>query len=115
MHHVARALEEAADELGRLDATAVLAPLSFSVALQLAAVAELARLGADRANGADVGEAPDGPNLDALIAAEGDPLHDTSLPSTALHWRDLLPSEERRVRSGATLSSRIVPRATRKR
>lgn len=105
MQRFARSLEEAADELGRLEATAVLAPQSFSVALQLAAVAELARLSADRANWADAVEAPDGPNLDALIAAEGDPLHDTSLPSTALHWRDLLPSEERRVRSGATLSS----------
>jgi hypothetical protein len=105
MHHAARALEEAADELGRLDATAVLAPQSFSVALQLAAVAELARLSAEGADGAGVGNAADGPSLDALIAAEGDPLHDTSLPSAALHWRDLLPSEERRVRSGATLSS----------
>jgi len=102
MRHVARALEEAADELGRLDATAVLAPQSFSVALQLAAVAELARLSAD---GADERAAAEGTSLDALIAAEGDPLHDTSLPSAALHWRDLLPSEERRVRSGAMLSS----------
>lgn len=93
-----RSLEEAADELGRLDATAVLAPASFGTALQLAAVAELARLSATATD-------PGGPSLDALLAADGDPLHDTGLPSAALHWRELLPSEERRVRSGATLSS----------
>jgi DNA-binding transcriptional ArsR family regulator len=96
MPYADRDLEEAADELGRLDATAVLAPASFTAALQLAAVAELARLSGDRYHD---------PTLDALIAAEGDPLHDASLPAAALHWRDLLPSEERRVRSGATLSS----------
>lgn len=95
-------MEESADELGRLDATAVLAPPSFSVALQLAVVAALARLSGDSAHPA---HPADGPGLDALIAAEGDPLHDASLPTSALHWRDLLPSEERRVRSGATLSS----------
>lgn len=91
-----RLIEEAADELGRLDAIAGHAPPAVAQALRLGVVAELGRLAAH-------GTSP--VPLHALAAADGDPLHDADLPAVVLHWRDVVRSEERRVRSGAPLAS----------
>jgi hypothetical protein len=91
-----RLIEEAADELGRLDAIAGYAPPAVAQALRLGAIAQLGRLASDGASPVP---------LHALAAADGDPLHDADLPAAVLHWRDLIRSEERRVRSGAPLAS----------
>lgn len=90
MLNTARLLEESADELARLDVLCELAPRALSAALQLAAVAELARL-TDPLSTLDFAQ---------MAAAEGDPLHDVALPSAALHWRTLLVGEEQRVLAG---------------
>lgn len=91
-----RWIEEAADELGRLDAIATFAPSAVGVALRCRAILDLAAL-----------ESAAGPrlDLDCVAAAEGDPLHDALLPPAALHWRTLIETEEHRVRSGAALAS----------
>ena len=83
--------EEAADELARLDERCATAPTSIPRALWLRAVADLS------------GSVPD--RLPALMAAEGDLLHEAALGDTALRWRSVLDSEERRVRGGAFLST----------
>lgn len=93
----ARLIEEAADELGRLEAIAGFAPQGVSVALRLVSIAQLVSLESPRPSPVAL--------FAALAAAEGDPLHDADLPSQALHWRALVESEERRVRSGAPLTS----------
>lgn len=41
----------------------------------------------------------------ALVAADGEPLHESALPAQLLAWRDQLAGEERRVRSGALLTT----------
>ena len=95
MHSTARLLEEAADELARLDAVSAFAPDAFSIALRLDAVVQLARI-----------SAPDATiDFASMAAAEGDPLHDTALPTVAMQWRDLVQGEERRVLGGATLTT----------
>lgn len=96
MLEASRVLEEAADELGRLEAIADYAPAAATTALRLACIARLASL--------DAGEGLSAP-FGAVAAAEGDPLHDAELPTAALHWRTLIESEERRVRGGAPLTA----------
>lgn len=96
MEHPTRLIEEAADELGRLDAISGYAPPAVAQALRLAAIADLGRLAS---------EGDRSVTLLGLAAADGDPLHDADLPAAVLHWRDLIRSEERRVRSGAPLAS----------
>ena len=86
-----RYFEEAADELGKLDATCALAPGSVDIAFRLAACAGLVQ--------------PTRSAFGALAAAEADPLHQTSLDAGLLAWRDLLTVEEKRVRGGARLTA----------
>lgn len=83
-------VEEAADEVGRLDAACSLAPNSAQLALRLVATAGLTE--------------PTRSGFFALVAADADPLHDAALPAHLLAWRDLLDGEERRVRGGALLA-----------
>lgn len=92
-----RLLEEAADELGRLEAVTGFAPSGVSVALRLISIAQLVSLASTERSAESI--------FAALAAAEGDPLHDADLPSPALHWRALAESEERRVLGGAPLTS----------
>ncbi len=89
-YKLSRQLEEAADELGRLDATCALAPRSVEIALIFLAVTGLAE--------------PTPASFAALVAAQGDPLHDALLSPGLLAWRELMTTEERRARSGARLT-----------
>lgn len=82
-------LEEAADELGRLDTVVALAPASLALALRTAAVAALSK--GTRAE------------CDALVAAEADTLLDRALPQELPAWRDRLDDGERRARSGSAI------------
>lgn len=86
-----RLIEEAADELGRLDAACGLAPASVELALRLVSTAGLTE--------------PTHSSFLALVAADGEPLHESALPAQLLAWRDQLAGEERRVRSGALLTT----------
>lgn len=86
-----RLIEEAADELGRLDAACSLAPTSVELALRLVATAGLTE--------------PTRSSFLALVAADAEPLHDAALPAHLLAWRDQLAVEERRVRGGARLTA----------
>lgn len=86
----ARLVEDAADELGRLDTACTLAPTSVELALRLVATAGLTE--------------PTRSSFLALVAADADPLHDAALPASLLAWRDQLAGEERRVRGGAQLT-----------
>ena len=95
-----RQLEAAADELARLDATCALAPAGIARALRVAAIAQIGTLAA---TGADDRTGPAAP-FDALAADEADPLHDAALGPALRGWRDLIDTEERRVRGGAPLS-----------
>lgn len=88
-------LEDAADELGRIEVLAATGCPALGAALRLAAVRELTRIG-DRERALP---------LDVVLAAAADPLHDAALPAAALQWRVLLETEERRVRGGAPLTS----------
>lgn len=83
-----RLLEEAADELGRLDSLAQLAPVAFTYA---ARGALLARLEAS----------PDA--LVALTASAVDPVHAAALPAALDGWAAVVDDEVRRVRGGAPL------------
>lgn len=95
-------VEEASDELGRLDATCVLAPGSVEIALRLVASAGLVE--------------PTRSSFRALAAAEADPLHDALLSPEFLVWRALISVEEKRVRGGARLTltrfGTVVPEVT---
>ncbi len=82
-------LEDAADELARLDTVVALAPASLALALRAAALAALSK--ATRAE------------CDALVAAESDTLLDRSLPPDLLAWRERLDDGERRARSGSAI------------
>ena len=87
----ARLLEQAADELARLDATFLLAPPSFALAAQIEATAP-------RVEGT--------PSTAALlVAALADPLHADALPADAAAYSEFLREEERRVRGGTTLTA----------
>lgn len=102
-----RPLEEAADELARLDAACAGAPNGIALALRLAAIARLGDVatpidGPAEGTSGDFLEPPAA--LDALAAAAGDPLHDGTLPARHRAWRDLIDTEERRVRGGAPLA-----------
>ena len=91
-----RQLEEAADELGRLDATCALAPGADELALLLLSSVELTE--------------PSRSTFAALVAAEADPLHDAQISPPLLSWRALIAAEERRVRGGALLvAARFAP------
>lgn len=86
-----RLIEEAADEVGRLDAACSLTPNSVQLALRLLATVGLTE--------------PTRSGFFALVAADAEPLHDAALPTRVLAWRDQLAAEERRVRSGALLTA----------
>lgn len=88
--NTAKLLEDAADELGRLDATCSLAPGAVAIAFTLVSSAGLVQTKRS--------------NLSALLAAEADSLHDALLAPDLLAWRALLGAEEKRVRGGARLS-----------
>ncbi len=88
---ITREVEDAAAELGRLDATAAVAPPGLALALRLAATEAACLLA-----GEPVG-------LEAFAAAAASEIHEAALPPRALGWRSLLADEERRVRTGAPL------------
>ncbi len=95
-----RPLEEAADELGRLESVTANAPEAVATALRISSIAQLAGLDSD-ANAPDSGTAW----FASLAAADADARHDAELPPSALYWRTLIETEERRVRGGAPLAS----------
>jgi hypothetical protein len=82
-------IEEASDELARLDTVVALAPASLALAIRTAAVVALSK--GTRAE------------CDALVAAESDALLDRSLPPALLAWRDRLDNGERGARSGSAI------------
>jgi hypothetical protein len=84
------AVEEATDEIARLDQACLSGPESGARALWFIAVAELTT------------RTPS--TFQALAAVEGDAFHEPTLPRPVALWRDLLLTEERRVRAGALLS-----------
>lgn len=84
-------IEEAADEVGRLDEVCRAAAPSHGLVLLLVAVTELT----DRTQA----------TLSHLLASEADTLHEATLPSRAARWRLALADEERRARGGAFLSA----------
>jgi hypothetical protein len=89
---VARLLEQAADELGRLDATLLVAPPAYA----LAAAADAFARGSEEGTPSHAA---------SLVAALAEPLHAGSLPEALASRASLLRDEERRVRSGAQLSA----------
>lgn len=91
-----RLLEEAVDELARLDTTCNNASPSASEALWLATVAELA------------GEGKSG--VRDIAAALADPIAEQRASSDLLHWYILGEEEERRVVGGIALSRARVAR-----
>lgn len=88
-------LEEAADELGRLDALAQLAPAAYAHATRAAVIARLEG-------------SPSG--LTALVAASVDPVHAATLASSLEHWAQVVDDQVRRVRSGVPLSASQLAR-----
>jgi hypothetical protein len=96
------ALEEAADELARLDTTCTLAPPCASEALRLAVIA-----GLDGLDGSDA-ERRSAPYvttaLRQLAAAAADPAAVDRTPASLLRWEAFVAEEERRVRGGGPLS-----------
>ncbi len=88
----ARLLEQATEELARLDATLTLAPPAYALA---AHTEVLARRHAQTTPGTAA----------LLVAALAEPVHVRSLSPAAAAYADLLREEERRVRGGATLSA----------
>ncbi|HRN53753.1 MAG TPA: hypothetical protein PK788_09665 [Gemmatimonadaceae bacterium] len=89
-----RLYEESAEELGRLDALASVAPSAVSVLLQTQAIARLASPQATRAACA------------SLVAARVDSLHAEALAPELADWRARVEDGERRARSGAAL---VIP------
>lgn len=125
-----RLLENAAEELARLDELCAIAPSSFSRALRTDLTARLAdsirrvdtqatppsadSLGsaAAIAAGASVGVGPSSASAEitarsALIAAGVDAVHVAACPPPLLQLREIVTFEERRARSGAPLA---IPR-----
>ncbi len=86
-----RLLEEAADELGRLDSLAQLAPPAFAHAARGALLAQLEA-------------SPDA--LVALTAAGVDPVHAAALAPSLNAWAAVVDEEVRRVRSGVPLAAK---------
>lgn len=84
-------IEEASDEIGRLDEVCRSAAPCHGLVLMLVAVAELT----DRTSG----------TFTHLLASEADTLHEATLLPQATRWRLALADEERRVRGGAFLSA----------
>jgi len=87
----ARLLEQAADELARLDAVASIAPRAFAVLFRLDALD--ARTEATKSA------------VSSLVAASVEPLHEAALGAPARAHRDFVAEEERRVRGGAALAA----------
>lgn len=80
-------IEEAVDEIARLDQVASAAPFAAGDLLRLVAVSRSAPV--------------PGPHLHRLLAAEVDPFHEDALDPALRGWRDLVAEEDRRARGGA--------------
>lgn len=87
----APALEEAADELARLDTTCIAATACASEALRIAVVARLAP-------GSAIA------SVRQLAALGADPLAEDRAPDPLVNWEAFVAEEERRARGGAPLS-----------
>lgn len=109
---VHRLLEEAADELARLDTLCRLTPHSVSRALWLAAVGTLA---GSRAQGlrqlAVVAADPASAGAAAPDVVASDPDNATAGLEAAMLWSEYLAEEERRARGGAPLTYARLERA----
>lgn len=92
MHHLLlhRLIEEAADEVARLDQICQLAPGAVAVEARARVIAQLEGSPAARV---------------ALVSASVDSTHLAALSADLARWADDLPAEERRVRSGAPLTA----------
>lgn len=106
-----RLLEEAADELARLDTLCRLTPDSVSRALWLAAASTLADSRAEgmrqlAVRAADPASVVAGPDV-----ADTDPADVVAGPAAAVLWSEYLAEEERRARGGAPLSYARLERA----
>lgn len=88
-----RLYESAAEELGRLDALAALAPGAVPLALRFAAIARL------RADSLEATRAL----CASLVAASVELVHAAALDAESGEWADRLDDAERRARSGAPL------------
>lgn len=85
-----RLLEEAADEVARLDQLCQLAPSAVARAARATVVAELEGSPEARV---------------ALVCAAVDAAHGATIPSDVARWADDLDAEERRVRGGTPLTA----------
>ena len=83
-------IEEAADEIARLDSVCLNRPAGVGLALRFILIADLH----DRT--------PE--TFRTLAASHADPYHEPSVQPAARQWLALLSTEERRVRGGALLS-----------
>lgn len=98
MDAIPRLLEDAADELARLDTTCAAAPAAASAALRIALVARLA------------GELGGAGALGTLVALHADPAAESRTPEPLLRWWRLLGDEERRARGGVPITAARVER-----
>jgi hypothetical protein len=89
-HQLQRLLEEAADEVARLDQLCQLAPNAVARASRATVVGTLEG-------------SPDAPV--ALVSAAVDPTHRAALSPDLARWADDLDAEERRVRGGTPLTA----------
>ena len=91
----ARLLEQASDELARLDAVAAIAPRAFAMAFRLDTLVLRNQATPSAAR--------------SLVAASVESLHEAMLDGALRAHRDFVAEEERRVRGGAVLTaSRII-------
>ena len=91
----ARLLEQASDELARLDAVAAIAPRAFAMAFRLDTLVLRNQATPSAAR--------------SLVAASVESLHEAMLDGALRAHRDFVAEEERRVRGGAVLTAtRII-------
>jgi hypothetical protein len=91
---VARLIEEAAEELGRLDSLVAMAPGAVPTVLQASLVARLATSEAEAMRSACV----------ALVAARVEMVHAAALDASVEQWQARVDDGERRARSGVPLA-----------
>ncbi len=91
---VARLIEEAAEELGRLDSLVALAPGAVPTVLQTSLVARLATTDAEATRSA----------CTALAAARVEMVHAAVLTTSLEQWQSRVEDGERRARSGVPLA-----------
>ncbi len=100
-----RILEDATDELARLDTLCRLAPASVGLVLRLAAKADAASLGfPEPSDPAAPHVLEPGMGVRILTAALVDPMAEDRVSAHLIHWAEIIENAERLVRGGAPLT-----------